>query len=797
MVWHIAALETVWSQHFTIQPAHLWLGILSLSKGLGGAFGEQLELSEGDEQALRDELDRLIETLSPFGLVFKKWRHAVRDQLGYGEGPERQETVHRSAETKALFERAEALAEGGLTDVNCLLRALLEAPGEAAAVGLAEIGIYLDEIESALCGRGRPALEKAFSHETRDFPSLTPTPISMTALHLQQQLVAPASQRLPGKSLGLEGFGRDLTALARQGKLGPVVGREKESEQVVGCLLRKTKNNPVLVGPPGVGKTAVVEALAVAMVTNPDHPLKGRRLVEISMGSLTAGTKYRGEFEERIEKLLEAVAQAPELILFVDEFHTLVGAGRTESNNLNAANLLKPALARGELSLIGATTEREYQKFVTQDQALERRLDKIQVKEPPRSEVVKILQAVVQSLAQHHRLEYCEQALEAAIDLSQRYESQKKFPDKAIDLLDQAGASARRQKKERVDRRVVAEVLSTRLGVPLEVLLGSQSDQPRVLELEPFLEGNLFGQEEAIRQVSERLILAHSGLGEQRGPLATFLFLGPPGVGKTEMARLLAAFFFDEAMIRLDMSEFGESHSVSRLIGSPPGYVGEREGQLTGALAHHPYSLVLLDEVEKAHPRVFDLFLQVFDEGHLSNAAGKKVDASQALFVMTSNLGSAPESKGSIGFIKREETSTRTDVRDALLDYFRPEFLDRIQEIVSFQPLTREAMIEIVRRRLEKAAERLTRRHRIRVEWSANLLEAILDEIEASGGVRQADRLLERRILLPLGRLTLSRDLKSASVYRALWREGECHFEDHPMGTVVDPSTLKESGGSQ
>ena len=596
--------------------------------------------------------------------------------------------------------------------------------------------------------------------------------------------VHPGEHKLAQKGTHyLDRYGRDLTQEARQDKLGPFIGRRQELLQVIQTLARRSKNNPVLVGEAGVGKTAIVEALAVRVVQGEDaQVLAGKRIIELNMGALTGGTKYRGEFEERLTRILDEACANPDVILFIDEIHTVVGAGRAEGS-MDAANLMKPALARGDLRCIGATTIAEYRRFIESDSALERRFEKIIVNEPSPQEALEILKGLRQKWEEHHQVRITDQALQAAVEFSIRFDGDHQLPDKAIDLVDKAGARTRVPilsmrsdgKKDvavdaakpietgaEVNGMTIAQVLAEKIGVPLEVITGHLEgmNQSRLLELEAFLKKKVIGQDEAIERVCQRLLMAHAGLVRRQGPLAVFLFLGPTGIGKTEVARSLAEFLFGNAseMIRLDMSEYMEEHSVAKLIGSPPGYVGhEAEGQLTGRLRTKPYSVVLLDEIEKAHPRVFDMFLQVFDEGRLTDAKGRTADARNAIFVMTSNISA--DKHMPLGFLASEQTG------DAALQevgkFFRAEFINRIDEQIVFRSLDEGDVRIILKPMLEDINQNLQKQVQVTLQVKEEA-EKFLAHAGYSPqyGVRELRRTVERLIQAPLSQLILSGEIK-------------------------------------
>ena len=565
-----------------------------------------------------------------------------------------------------------------------------------------------------------------------------------------------------GGSLVLDQFGRNLTQLAREKKLDPVIGRHREIERVMQVLSRRTKNNPVLIGEPGVGKTAVVEGLSQKIVVNdvPDT-LKGKQLYTLDLGALVAGSRYRGDFEERLKKVLKEIRTRGDIILFIDELHTLVGAGAAEGA-IDAASILKPMLARGELQTIGATTLDEYRKHLEKDAALERRFQPIKVEEPTVAHTIEILKGLRDRYEAHHRVTITDQALVAAANLADRYISDRHLPDKAIDLIDEAGSRLRIKRMEtppdfkelenniaqvvqakkdaveaqrfeeagrlrdqekslleekarkeeelkdrgvdlfdEVDEESIAEVLSIWTGIPVYKL--TEEETAKLLRMEEELHKRVVGQEDSIRAVSQAIRRTRAGLKDPKRPSGSFIFLGPSGVGKTELAKTLAEFLFgdDNALIQLDMSEYMEKHTVSRLVGSPPGYVGYEEGgQLTEAVRRKPFSVVLFDEIEKAHPDVFNTLLQILEEGRLTDSQGRSVDFRNTVLIMTSNLGTQDLRKANLGFAKSDEAITyermKEKVNDALKQHFRPEFLNRIDETIVFHELTLDEVTQIV-----------------------------------------------------------------------------------------------------
>ena len=557
----------------------------------------------------------------------------------------------------------------------------------------------------------------------------------------------------------LDKYGRDLTAQAGLGKVGPAIAREKEIRQLARTLLRSKKNNPLLLGDAGVGKTAVVEGLAYAINqgTAPEVLLH-RRIVQIEIGALVAGTSLRGQFEERLIGIVEEAKQAGDVILFIDEIHTIVGAGDTIDSNLDAANILKPALARGEITCIGATTHEEYRRAIAKDPALERRFRTIDIPEPSRDDAITVMKGQRGRLEAHHGVIIPDDTLTAAVDLSIRYMTSRRLPDKAIDLLDEACARVLLRSitpdeavgnPNEVLVHNIAEVLSEWTGIPVTEL--TSDEKRRLSDLENFLSARVIGQEHAVSTVAETIRMARAGLRDPNRPLGVFMFLGPSGVGKTELARALAEFLFgsDDSMLRFDMSEFHDSHTVARLIGAPPGYKdSQRGGQLTDQLRRHPYSVVLLDEIEKAAPEVYDIFLQVFDEGRLTDAQGGTVDARHSVFIMTSNVGSDKISRGQFGFKATDETPDYSGFLKA--SGFRQEFTNRIDEVIIFHALDDETMSKILDLQMNELHQRLEHQ-KLRLELTPEARVLLLSEgHDPVNGARPLRRAIDRLLTRPL-----------------------------------------------
>jgi ATP-dependent Clp protease ATP-binding subunit ClpC len=636
----------------------------------------------------------------------------------------------------------------------------------------------------------------------------------------------------PSTSLVLDQFGRNLTQAARETKLDPVIGREKEIERVMQILSRRTKNNPVLIGEPGVGKTAVVEGLAQAIVKG-DVPetLKGKQLYSLDLGALVAGSRYRGDFEERLKKVLKEIRTRGDIILFIDEIHTLVGAGAAEGA-IDAASILKPMLARGELQTIGATTLDEYRKHLEKDAALERRFQPIQVAEPSVAHTIEILKGLRDRYENHHKVTISDSALVSAATLADRYISDRFLPDKAIDLIDEAGSRLRirrmtqppeirafddkiaevRKEKESaidaqdfekaaslrdnektlmqekiekekswkagdldvvadVDEELIAEVLSTATGIPVFKL--TEAETARLLRMEEELHKRVIGQEQAIHALAQAIRRTRAGLKDPRRPGGSFIFAGPSGVGKTELSRTLASFLFgdEDALIQLDMSEYSEKHTASRLFGAPPGFVGYDEGgQLTEKVRRRPFSVVLFDEIEKAHPDIFNSLLQVLEDGRLTDAQGRVVDFKNTIIIMTTNLGTRDISKSlSLGFINASDSvgnyeRMKAKVQDELKSHFRPEFLNRIDDIIVFHQLTEEEIVQIVDLMIANLENRLKAK-----DMGIELTSAAKTILAKRGydpvlGARPLRRTIQREIEDVLSEKILFGDLKAGQI---------------------------------
>ena len=772
--------------HEYIGTEHILLGLVKEGSGVGANVLKNLDV---DLRKVRLEVEKLVKS-GP-------------DMATMGKLPQ---TPRAKKVIEFAIEEARNLNHNYVGTEHLLLGLLREQDGVAAHV-LMNLGIKLEEVREEvlnLLGAGADPDEAGGSGGG-----------------------AEPARKGKSKTPALDSFGRDLTEMARDGKLDPVIGRADEIERLLVVLCRRYKNNPVLLGEAGVGKTAIVEGLAQQIVSNTvPEILADKRIVVLDLAMMVAGTKYRGQFEERIKAVMNEVRRAKNVILFIDELHTLVGAGGAEGA-IDASNVLKPALSRGEMQCIGATTLDEYRKYIEKDGALERRFQQIIVEPPTREETHEILKGLRDRYEAHHRVQFTDEALLAAVDLSMRYIPGRVLPDKSIDVIDEAGARVRlksmtkppdlsaieeqikkltiekdesvknadyeraadlrdktvtldkekdrikREWQERrneiegvVDEEVIAEVVSKMTGVPLTRL--EKEEAERLLELEAELHRRVISQEEAISAVSRSVRRSRSGLKDPNRPMGSFIFIGPSGVGKTLLAKSLAEFMFgdEEALIQIDMSEYMEKHNVSRLIGAPPGYVGYEEGgQLTEKIRRRPYAVVLLDEIEKAHPDVFNMLLQIMEEGRLTDSFGRHVDFRNVVLIMTSNIGADKIThQATFGFEKRDEDVSydkmRTMLKQELDNYFRPEFLNRVDEIVVFHKLDQKDLTRIVELELDKVAKRLLE-HGLTMEVSNEAKEFLIEKgTDDKYGARPLRRAIGQYLEDPLSENLLRRDYK-------------------------------------
>ncbi|MGI6712004.1 MAG: ATP-dependent Clp protease ATP-binding subunit [Bacillota bacterium] len=801
---YLAQLEAKRLRHPAVGTEHILLGLLKEGEGVAA------------------------NVLKALGLSLAAIAAEIEKNIGVGDQPVAELVLSPRAKKAIEIAGEEARAQGVnyIATEHLLLGLIREGEGMAARI-LISLGANQDVVRAKiiefLTGGAVYNSEPYIGNKKNIFqpgnfpPGMKPHPV---------QNINPNT-----KTPTLDSFSRDLTEMAQKDKIDPVIGRDKEIERVIQILSRRTKNNPVLIGEPGVGKTAIAEGLAQRIVANqvPDV-LSNKRVITLDMSSLVAGSKYRGEFEERLKKVIDEVRQSENVILFIDELHTLVGAGAAEGA-IDAANILKPALARGELQCIGATTLDEYRKHIEKDAALERRFQPIVVGEPSKEETLAILKGLRDKYEAHHRVKITDQALEAAVNLSDRYITDRFLPDKAIDLIDEASSKVRltaqtapkdlkelelklekiRKEKEAainaqefekaaslrdqekqigkelddqkqqwdqdkgkekwvVEEEDIAEVVSSWTRVPVSKLQQEETD--RLLQLESVLHQRVIGQDEAVQAISRSIRRARSGLKDPKRPIGSFIFLGPTGVGKTELARSVAEALFGEedAMVRIDMSEYMEKHAVSRLVGAPPGYVGYEEGgQLTEAVRRRPYSVVLLDEIEKAHPEVFNILLQVLEDGRLTDAKGRTVDFRNTVIIMTSNVGARLINKEtSLGFTAAKTADNYDMMKDRVMDdlkkTFRPEFLNRIDEIIVFHALTQDHIKQIVGLMINDLNKRLSS-HELAVEVTDAGKEFLAQEgFDEIFGARPLRRAILKYIEDPLSEGLLKQEYQPGDI---------------------------------
>ncbi len=782
--------------HDYIGTEHILLGLIREGEGVASAVLQNMGLSL---DKIRLEVEKLVQP-GPATVVS-------------GDIPF---TPRAKRMIELSMEEARQLGHNYIGTEHLLLGLLHEGEGVAAQV-LLSLGLDLNKVRNEvmeLLGQGIPG-----------------------------QAQGGPGARVKGKTPALDAFGRDLTNLAKEGKLDPVVGRKNEIERVIQILSRRTKNNPVLLGEAGVGKTAIVEGLAQQIVAgNVPELLKDKRIVIIDLALMIAGTKYRGQFEERIKAVMDEIKRSENIVMFIDELHTLVGAGGAEGA-IDASNILKPALSRGEIQCIGATTLDEYRKYIEKDAALERRFQTIMVDPPTVKQTIEILKGLRDKYEAHHKVKFTDQALEEAAKLSDRYITGRYLPDKAVDLIDEAGARARlsaltappdlqemekkieqiRKEKEAsiksqdfekaakfrdqereakaelakmkdgwkkkkieamptVAEEEIAHIVSKWTGVPISRL--EQKESEKLLKMEEEVHKRIVGQDEAIATIARAVRRSRAGIKDPRRPIGSFIFLGPTGVGKTLLARALAEFMFgdEEALIQLDMSEYMEKFNVSRLVGAPPGYVGYEEGgQLTEKVRRRPYSVVLLDEIEKAHPDVFNILLQVLEDGRLTDSFGRKVDFRNTILIMTSNIGAEMLRKqGSLGFKSKKEEMTFQEMKKKLLDEvkrtFKPEFLNRIDDINVFRPLTKDDLLKIVEIEVNEVGKRLAEQG-INLELDKEAKEFLIEKgFNPVFGARPLKRAIQRYLEDPLSEEIISKKNKKSRKIKVTVKKEELVF---------------------
>jgi ATP-dependent Clp protease ATP-binding subunit ClpC len=829
--------------HEYIGTEHILLGLVKEGSGVGANVLKNLEV---DLRKVRLEVEKLVKS-GP-------------DMVTMGKLPQ---TPRAKKVIEYAIEEARNLNHNYVGTEHLLLGLLREHDGVAAQV-LMNLSLKLEEVREEvlnLLGAGNENDESTPGGQSGSTGGSASSGEAAAAGGGGGGGAASGERAAKGKSRtpALDSFGRDLTELAKENQLDPVIGRQTEIERLVQVLCRRTKNNPVLLGEAGVGKTAIVEGLAQRIISGevPDI-LHDKRLVVLDLAMMVAGTKYRGQFEERIKAVMNEVRRAGNVMLFIDELHTLVGAGGAEGA-IDASNVLKPALARGEIQCIGATTFDEYRKYIEKDAALARRFQAIPVDPPNNDQTIEIIKGLRDKYEQHHRVQITDDAIKAAVELAGRYISGRVQPDKSIDVIDEAGARVRirsmskppnladlegeierltvekdeavkaadyekaaelrdkaetmRREKETiqkqwrdktkevsgtVDEEVVAEVISKMTGVPLKRM--DKDEAKRLLELEQELHKRVISQDDAIKAISRAIRRARAGLKDPKRPMGSFIFCGPSGVGKTLVAKTLAEFMFgdEEALITLDMSEYMEKHNVSRLVGAPPGYVGYEEGgQLTERVRRRPYSVILLDEVEKAHPDVFNMLLQIMEEGRLTDSFGRNVDFRNTILIMTSNIGAdLIKGGGGFGFSKRTETTDFDNIKTILLKeierFFRPEFINRLDDVITFRALTKDNLNQIVDLEVSKVAARLAQQG-IHLALDAKAKDFLIEKgYSPDFGARPLRRAVGQYIEDPMSEMLLQGDLKAPCNITVTLKEGadgkpQDHLYFHSEPAPVEP----------
>lgn len=782
IAWRLAELEVANLHANELEPVHFFLGLLKLSElEIKSILEDNISLTNDQITREIESVQQMSECLSSLGLDTTQTRRRLRRSIPAGSGNIKfGKHVRRGDAARNAFLGADELAlkyQSSTVQPLHLLASVMNIDCPWVSISLERAGMTEQDLyEAAMAVLDGKPRDHASSGPVRRKADKPP------------KVDRDKRKSPPGFA---ERIGRDLTELAQKQELPLIIGRKPEMRSLVQALLRSRKNNAILIGEAGVGKTGVVEGLA-QLIADGKVPseFSRKKIVEISMGSLIAGTSLRGDMEERLQSLISESKRNPDLILFIDEIHLLVGAGQGSGSAMDAANLLKPALARGEVRVIGATTTKEFRRHIEVDSALTRRFEVIEVSEPSKEDTLTILQGLRPRIEKHHSVKILDDALDAAIGLTVRHLPSQRLPDKAIDALDQACAQARMRSLSgdfraqvkagiSIRRCDVAATVAHRCKIPVGDLNDDESD--KLINLEVNLSRRIKGQPHAIKSVAETIRLARSGLKKSGTPIGAFLFAGPSGTGKTELSKALSEYLFGNvnSLIRIDMSEFMEAHSVSKLIGAPPGFIGHEErGYLTEKVRSNPYSVVLLDEVEKAHPKILDLFLQVFDSGSLTDSHGTKVDFRETIIIMTSNLGSGTI-KRPLGFGAESSKSNisdelQTSVRDAAKQFFRPEFLNRLSDVVVFQFLEEPHILEIVNLLVSRLNERLHDKG-VSVELTPKAMDFLIEKgYSQTAGARELERTIDRHVSTPLSNLLLKRTSDSdAQVFHVNYKDGE------------------------
>ena len=737
LAWELGSAEAARLKQEFFTEDELLIGICSLEKMVFLIKENKINFDEEYAENINIENEEIQEFFNKFNMNTSSIRRGIRKLKGKGNNSSEGQ-MSRSDSCKAIFNDAESIAESINSDeVRCIhfLKAIFNKPSDIIKTFFEDNNVEFEELK--------------------------------TNLDIKQE-----SKRLKLSSNSiLVKYGTNLTELAKEGKLTPVIGRDDELLQVVRTLNKRKKNNPLIIGEPGVGKTALVNGLAIKIIDGSMKDfLKDKQIIEINMASLVSGTKYRGDFEEKITKLVKESKDNPEVILFVDEIHTMLGAG-SSSGSLDASNIIKPALANGDLVMIGATTLQEYRKYFETDPAFERRFQPVILDEPTPEDTISILKGLKENYEEYHKVKISDEAIEAAVNLSVRYIPDRNLPDKALDVIDEACSRKLIPKlditnslniESVVSEEDVRTVVSEWTGIPIS---DESSQLEKAQKIESFLKSKIIGQDQAIEKVSRRIKNSYAGINNPEKPIAVFLFLGPTGVGKTFFSKTLAKFLFgsEKSLIRVDMSEYKEEHSISKLIGAPPGYKGNDEGGfLTNAIKNNPYSIVLLDEIEKAHPKIFDVFLQAFDEGRLTDGKGNTVNAKNCIFIMTSNIQLETNQDYNVAFGGTQEDMNTLNVLDNLAQVMRPELVNRIDDVIIFNSLTKSDHESLVKLYVDDLSQRILDEKNIVISVKKSVYKFLASKgYNANFGARYLKRTVEKLVEYPISDMIVNREVNS------------------------------------
>lgn len=737
LAWELGSAEAANLKQEFFTEDELLIGICSLEKMVFLIKTNKINYDEEYAENINIENDEIQEFFNKFNINTSSIRRGIRKLKGKGNNNSEGQ-MSRSDSCKAIFNDAESIAESAnIDEVRCIhfLKAIFNKPSDIIKTFFEENDVEFEELKTNL----------DIKQETKRL-------------------------KLSSNSI-LVKYGTNLTELAREGKLTPVIGRDDELLQVVRTLNKRKKNNPLIIGEPGVGKTALVNGLAIKITDGSMKDfLKDKQIIEINMASLVSGTKYRGDFEEKITKLVKESKDNPEVILFVDEIHTMLGAG-SSSGSLDASNIIKPALANGDLVMIGATTLKEYRKYFETDPAFERRFQPVILDEPTPEDTLSILKGLKENYEEYHNVKISDEAIEAAVNLSVRYIPDRNLPDKALDVIDEACSRKLIPKlditnslniESIVSEEDVRTVVSEWTGVPIS---DESSQLEKAQKIEGYLKSKIIGQDHAIEKVSRRIKNSYAGINNPEKPIAVFLFLGPTGVGKTFFSKTLANFLFgsEKSLIRVDMSEYKEEHSISKLIGAPPGYKGNDEGGfLTNAIKNNPYSIVLLDEIEKAHPKIFDVFLQAFDEGRLTDGKGNTVNAKNCIFIMTSNIQLETNQDYNVAFGGTQEDMNTLNVLDNLAQVMRPELVNRIDDVIIFNALTKSDHESLVKLYVDDLSKRILDEKNIVISVKKSVYKYLASKgYNANFGARYLKRTVEKLVEYPISDMIVNREVNS------------------------------------